>query len=577
MPVGPEISDAKRHGRHYTPTALADFLARRALAGAPAGGGELTVVDPACGDGELLLAAARAARGAGHTGPVELTGYEIDERAAAAATRRLRAAGLPGDIVAGDFLTHQRTMRSGTADLVITNPPYVRTQHLGRTTARLVADEFGLTGRVDLTHPFVAVAARLLRPGGTLALLCSNRFLTTLAGANIRRTLLAGPLRVDEIVDLGDTRMFRAAVLPAVIIARKTATAGRPARYVRAYRTRTGAADTAGTSLFEALEAPETGTALHNGRHYEVEVGTFAPPDDTATPWRLSDPASDEWLRSVDRRTWRTFGDVAKIRVGIKSTADHVFLGDDWGASAPEVEDDLLLPLLTQRDIAPWRASPNPGTKVLYPYDLRSEKRSVLDLDEWPGAKAYLLGHEERLRRRTYVLEGGRRWYEIWVPQRPALWAAPKIVFPDISERPRFALDTTGAVVNGNCYWISLRDIGNDDLAFLMLAVANSALGLRYYDEVCGNRLYSGKRRWITQYVNRLPLPDPRTPQAAQLIAAARALTTGGELDADRAGPLDRAVEAAFAASPCRADEPGHRSLRHRPPRHPSGREVLRK
>ena len=72
------------------------------------------------------------------------------------------------------------------------------------------------------------------------------------------------------------------------------------------------------------------------------------------------------------------------------------------------------------------------------------------------------------------------------MPQRPALWAAPKIVFPDISDTPRFALDASGVVVNGNCYWISLADVGDEDIAYLMLAVANSSLGVRYYVRYVG-------------------------------------------------------------------------------------------
>jgi predicted RNA methylase len=548
MPTTREITDEKRHGQHYTPTELAEFLAKRAFGCAGRDGSPLAIVDPACGDGELLIAAARAARATGHTGPVHLVGYEIDEDAVRAANTRLRAAGLQGEIVFGNFLTHQRAMASGTVDFIITNPPYVRTQHLGQEAARLLASEFGLSGRVDLTHPFVSVASRLLRHGGTLGLLCSNRFLTTLSGENVRRTLMMDGLRVSELYDLGDTKIFKAAVLPAVIIARKTAPTDLPAKYVSAYET-TNADQGAAKQLFEALEAPRSSTALHNGKQYEVKVGSFTPPADTKTPWRLSDPHSDQWLRLIEESTWKTFGDIAKIRVGIKTTADRVFLGDNWDESAPAVEDDLLLPLITQSNITPWRTSDRLEMKVLYPYDLTSSKRSVLDIDQWPGAKAYLLSHEEQLRGRKYVIDGGREWYEIWVPQRPALWAEPKIVFPDISEQPRFALDTTGAVVNGNCYWISLSDIEDEDIAFLMLAVANSALGLRYYDEVCGNRLYSGKRRWITQYVKRLPIPDPCTPAAKQLISDARSLAASGEISAEQIAQLDRDVEAAFRAS----------------------------
>jgi len=43
----------------------------------------------------------------------------------------------------------------------------------------------------------------------------------------------------------------------------------------------------------------------------------------------------------------------------------------------------------------------------------------------------------------------GREWYEIWVPQDPAAWDQPKLVFRDISEEPMFWIDHDGAVVNG--------------------------------------------------------------------------------------------------------------------------------
>lgn len=546
-----QASARKRHGRHYTPPALAALLAERALRGRRPGDGALTVLDPACGDGALLLAVAAAARSAG-LGPLELVGHEVDEDAATAAERRLADAGLDARVVRGDFLVAQRTMPSGSVDVVLTNPPYVRTQQLGADAARLLAREFGLTGRVDLTHPFVVAAARLLRPGGTLALLCSNRFLSTVAGANVRRTLTDGDLRVAEVVDLGDTRLFTAAVLPAVVVAHRDdagspAAVSVPAAYVSAYAADppVPAADGA-PDLLTSLRHPAPGAAAHDGRRYDVRVGVLATGPDARTPWRLSDAGADPWLRTVQARTWRTFGDVARVRVGIKTTADAVFVRDDWETAAPDVEPELLLPLLTPADVAPWRTSPAPAARVLYPYDLTSSRRTVLDLDRWPGARAYLLRHEERLRGRSYVTAAGRAWFEIWVPQRPDLWAVPKIVLPDISTTPRFALDTSGAVVGGACYWISLRDVGDDDLAHLLLGVANSALGLRAYDELGGHRLYAGRRRWVTQYVARLPLPDPTTPAAREVVAQARALAGGGDVTPDARARLDAAVDAAF-------------------------------
>ncbi|MGW9629072.1 Eco57I restriction-modification methylase domain-containing protein [Agromyces sp. NPDC055520] len=536
----------KRHGRHYTPEILADFLAERLIQNLD-DLDHIRVLDPACGDGELLLAVSRVAARLGKTFSLELVGFDLDADAISVARSRAAGMGLSVVFECADFLVASEVIPAGHFDAIITNPPYVRTQHLGAATAQLLADRFGLEGRIDLTHPFVAIAPRVLSPSGVLALLCSNRFLSTKAGANVR-TVLMRSMRPTEIYDLGDTKLFGAAVLPAIIIASRHEPTGEPTKFVSAYEVSVGVTTNA-QPLFDALSGSATSSARRGGKNYEVKVGTFTAPSDAKTPWRLSNPASDEWLESVKTGTWKTFGDVAKIRVGIKTTADKVFLGEAWDRTAPEVEDVLLLPLITQSNVTPWSIDPKLGMKVLYPYNLGSEKRRPLNIDEWPGAKRYLLSHEEQLRGRKYVIEGGREWWEIWVPQRPSLWASPKIVFPDISEKPRFALDTTGSVVNGNCYWISLDDIADEDVAFLMLAVANSAIGVRFYDEVCGNKLYSGKRRWITQYVNRLPLPAPTTPEARQVILHARALVASDVFDEDSAERLDVEVEAAFAAS----------------------------
>jgi hypothetical protein len=159
-------------------------------------------------------------------------------------------------------------------------------------------------------------------------------------------------------------------------------------------------------------------------------------------------------------------------------------------------------------------------------------KRCAIDLREYPRARAYLEAHRNVLASRRYVAKAGREWYEIWVPQQPDEWAKPKIVFPDISDSPRFFLDTSGALVNGDCYWIALQRDVDTQLASLLLAVANSSFALAFYDAVFGNRLYAGRRRFITQYVRRFPLPsvDASTRSAVdELVKRLRASSDDNE------------------------------------------------
>ncbi|NUP29591.1 MAG: DNA methyltransferase, partial [Nocardia sp.] len=288
------------------------------------------------------------------------------------------------------------------------------------------------------------------------------------------------------------------------------------------------------------------------GRRFAVTVGRLATepgPAAVSVGWRMSRVGHDDWLRGVSDRMWRTFGELGRIRVGIKTNADKVFIAAHWGD--PAAEPELLRDLITHHDLRPWRIERVRETRVLYPYDLTRTRRVPVDLARYPRTAAYLEQHREVLVARGYLTGAGRKWFEHWVPQRPHLWRIPKVVFPDISDRPRFALDRSGAVVNGDCYWISLADLGGDagaaDLACLMMGIANSSLGLRYYDAVCGNRLYSGRRRWITQYVSRLPLPDPGTPAAAAIVCRARALAEDPESGPADQEELDELVHRAFA------------------------------
>ncbi len=220
--------------------------------------------------------------------------------------------------------------------------------------------------------------------------------------------------------------------------------------------------------------------------------------------------------------------------------------GVDANGHAPE--SDLLLPLLTHHVASRW-TSGEATRRVLYPYDLTERKRVPLDLSEWPLAAGYLESHREQLEGRRYVVDSGRNWWEIWVPQRPSEWALPKLVFPDISEQPRFSIDYSGSVVNGDCYWLALPSDEAETLGLLAMAVANSSLGTRFYDQVCGNKLYSGRRRYITQYVERFPLPDPDGPEARKIVELVRYLVDGDSVGveaADLEGELDQLVWRSF-------------------------------
>ncbi len=79
-------------------------------------------------------------------------------------------------------------------------------------------------------------------------------------------------------------------------------------------------------------------------------------------------------------------------------------------------------------------------------------------------------------------------------------------------------MDTSGSVINGDCYWIACKKPQQSDLLWLILAVGNSTFIEKFYDHRFNNKLYAGRRRFITQYVKNFPLPDPETELVARII-----------------------------------------------------------
>jgi hypothetical protein len=271
--------------------------------------------------------------------------------------------------------------------------------------------------------------------------------------------------------------------------------------------------------VLEPLQSGFIGCFTVGTQTYQLQRGQLRNPV-AGSVWTLSSPRTEEWLDRVRAHTECEVGDVARVRVGIKTTADSVFIRNDWttlpGALQPE--DQLLAPLLTHHVAEPWKITRPIQSTVLYPYDRRGRTRRPVDLRAFPRAHAYLESHRERLQNRKYVIESGRAWFEMWVAHVPSEWSLPKLVWPDISERPRFFLDTSEALVNGDCYWLRLRNGQNIETLYLIAGVANSTFATTYYDTMFHNKLYSGRRRFITQYVERFPLPQIGSPAARRII-----------------------------------------------------------
>lgn len=531
----------KNTGATFTPRELSVFLAERIAMYVQSKNN--CVLDPACGEGELLIAMGDILNE--KTIGFSLTGYDANEQYLGFAKDRLLCFGSGKvKLVHEDFLQSVEissvcntpslfeepnlAVINNLFDIVIANPPYVRTQILGTEQAQVLARKFNLKGRVDLYYPFLMAMTESLKEGGILGVITSNRYLSTKSGESIRK-FLSENYEILELIDLGDTKLFDAAVLPAIFIGRKKKQKSpSSANFIKVYEELNGYKGNliSVESVYDVLKNSQSGYFVTaNGKRYKKSSGALKYKIGSGTRWEMLSGDESDWVSKIDKASKNRVEDFFNVKVGIKSTADKVFISDKWEElNGTKPENELLKELISQENIERWNTADNFKLKVLYPHISVNGKKQTVDIEKYPKTKKYFTLHEEKLRARKYLIEAGRQWFELWVPHRPDQWKYPKLVFPDISLNPRFYFDNGGKIVNGNCYWIVATKEQDIEKLLLIQGVANSKLMTKYHDLVFNNKLYSGRRRYFTQYVEKYPLPDFNSSKAKEIVAIVKAL-----------------------------------------------------
>jgi methylase of polypeptide subunit release factors len=529
----------KNSGATFTPMPLADFLSEKILKNLSTIPEKCTILDPACGDGALLSSIADKIKGSFN---FELTGYDTNIDYLIEAKNNLSSILSDNQyhIVNRDFLEVAAPCGNDLfcsnenqefADIVIANPPYVRTQILGAEKSQWIAKTYNLKGKIDLYFPFLIGMTNALKKGGIIGVITSNRYLTTKSGADIRKFLLEN-YDIIEAIDFGDTKLFDAAVLPAIFIGKKKINKRQltsPCNFTKIYEelqpTHNHSVTRADT-IYDILRKENSGYYAVDNRVFNYSVGLLKHSHVKTDIWQMTNDSENQWIEQIQKNAAFYVGDKFKVRVGIKSCADNVFLNENWDKESIIPEECFLKSLISRENIQRWSCSASEHLKVLYPHYSENGQRAVFDLTKYPKAEQYLNRYRQQLEAREYLIQAGRKWYEMWVPQNPKLWKYPKLVFPDISIEARFSYDESGAIVNGNCYWIVSQSEDEKELLLLIQGVANSSLMAQYHDLCFNNKLYSGRRRYFSQYIEKYPMPDPKNNFSKRIVEIVKELNT---------------------------------------------------
>jgi adenine-specific DNA methylase len=175
------LSDARRHGIYYTPPHLASFLVKPLVNRA-----NLSVFDPAYGEGALLLAAEEMIRRNKKSSTNRLTLYGCDRAPVNGLLKHFPRSHL----MEMDFFDYSSENKF---DVIVMNPPFVR-HHLivdekRQTYQKIVAEICRLKWSSDLWAYFLVKSCLHLRKGGNIGAILPWSFLQADYAQDIRMWL----------------------------------------------------------------------------------------------------------------------------------------------------------------------------------------------------------------------------------------------------------------------------------------------------------------------------------------------------------------------------------------------------
>ena len=195
----------KLRGGYYTPVALSQWLCSWAIQS-----GQSTVLEPSCGDGSFLAAAAYRLLELGAKRSAvaqQIRGVEISEVEAEKARARLSNVVGPhaaDSVASGDFFEWWAERTDSRFDCVIGNPPFIRYQSFpepARSRGMEIMRSLGLTPNklTNIWVPFVAAAVASLRSRGRLALVLPAELLQVTYASQLRSFLADRFTRVNIV------------------------------------------------------------------------------------------------------------------------------------------------------------------------------------------------------------------------------------------------------------------------------------------------------------------------------------------------------------------------------------------
>ncbi len=366
----------------------------------------------------------------------------------------------------------------GGFDVVIGNPPYVQLQSMGEMSEVYAQCGFETYNKsADLYCLFYEQGCKLLKKGGMLGFIASNKWLKVNYGTQLRK-FLSTKANPYILIDFPGVPVFEdATVDPQILLLSKEPYSGKT--FACACK------QTSDIALFIEENKKET--------TFGEDAWTI--PDDSSAIFEMMNvgiPLKDLPIT---------------INYGIKTGFNDAFFIDGATRSQLIAEDpksaELIKPLLRGRDIQAWIPD------LVDQYLIGTLPALQLDIDNYPAIKKHLLSFGIERLEQSGAKGARKKTPNKWFETQDTIsyykeFSKPKIMYPNMTKYLPFIYDETGYFGNDKTFIITSQD---DSFSLKSLvAILNSKLAKLWIRQHCPE-LGEDRREIRKVYFENFPIP----------------------------------------------------------------------
>jgi hypothetical protein len=347
-------------------------------------------------------------------------------------------------------------------DVVVGNPPYVRQEWISPYKPYFQQAYRSYHGTADLYVYFYELGMRVLKPGGRLSFVVTNKWMKSGYGEPLRR-YFAEETWVESVVDFGHAKQIfeDADVFPSIIVARKPN-------------------DESAPKITRVCAIPREQLRVNDlSSQIEIEGFDIERKRLNIGAWSLEPKAVSELMTKL-RNRGTPLADYASTKPyrGILTGFNEAFLIDTSRKNALVAADprcaEIIKPYLRGQDVRRWHpdwvglwmiALKSSGD-FSWPWSDAGEQAERVFRETFPSIHAYMKPMETALKKRQ---DKGRHWWEL---RSCAYWQAfdrPKLIYQEIQFHSSYCLDKDGRYGNNKTFFVPTSDL-------YLLSVLNSPL-----------------------------------------------------------------------------------------------------